>query len=216
MTDIDEAMIEACAHAGHEAYRAYSIATGDSMPSWDAYKRTVGGNNIRLAAKEILEGKTPERFHAEWSKKLLEDGWKVGPARDPEKKEHPHLVAYDDLPLFQRRRDEIFLTTVRAVAKAIGPEMSVEDVANRAKDAAAAMPRGKSEWIAAFSLYVRDVVERETSPFTKVAGFVAGMVMSDEEWALFPEQWERLSAKTRAAVVSNFNLAIDSIKKDEP
>jgi hypothetical protein len=39
--------------------------------------------------------------------------------RDPEKKTHPCMLPYAELPESQKKKDDLFLTTVRAMAKAI-------------------------------------------------------------------------------------------------
>jgi RyR domain-containing protein len=36
--------------------------------------------------------------HEIWAQQRLADGWRYGPARDDTKKEHPCLIAYDELP----------------------------------------------------------------------------------------------------------------------
>jgi len=43
--------------------------------------------------------------HANWAHQRLSDGWRWGPARDDEKREHPCLVAYDDLPEQEKEYD---------------------------------------------------------------------------------------------------------------
>ena len=52
--------------------------------------------------------------HANWAQQRLSDGWRWGPARDDEKREHPCLVAYDDLPEQEKEYDRrTALETVR-------------------------------------------------------------------------------------------------------
>ena len=52
--------------------------------------------------------------HANWAHQRLSDGWRWGPARDDEKREHPCLVAYDDLPEREKEYDRrTALETVR-------------------------------------------------------------------------------------------------------
>jgi hypothetical protein len=67
-----------------------------------------------------LAGNTPKQSHESWLKEKKETGWKYGPIKDPEKKEHPCMVAYDKLPSEQKAKDYLYLTTVRAVAEAFG------------------------------------------------------------------------------------------------
>lgn len=114
-----EVTIEACARAAHEANRAYCIAIGDaSQVSWDEapdWQRV----SCRKGAAGVLAGNGPRESHAAWLKEKRETGWKYGPVKDPEKKEHPCFVAYDVLPESQKVKDSIFVATVRAVADAL-------------------------------------------------------------------------------------------------
>lgn len=45
--------------------------------------------------------------HELWARKRLEDGWKWGPKRDDQRKEHPCLVPYDNLPESEKAYDQI-------------------------------------------------------------------------------------------------------------
>lgn len=111
---------EACARAAHEANRAYCIALGDlSQPSWDdapEWQKSSATNGIRVA----LEGATPEQQHEAWMRDKIADGWKLGPVKDVDKKEHHCLVPYAALPETQRAKDALFTTVVRAMSLALG------------------------------------------------------------------------------------------------
>lgn len=39
-----------------------------------------------------------KNVHEVWSQNRMKDGWTYGPVRDDEKKTHPCLVPYEDLP----------------------------------------------------------------------------------------------------------------------
>jgi hypothetical protein len=111
--------VEACARAAHEVNRAYCIALGDmSQPSWDnapEWQKSSARNGVAGA----LAGNTPEQSHESWLEEKCSTGWKYGPVKDPEKKEHPCFVPYAELPVSQRAKDDLFVTTVRAVASAL-------------------------------------------------------------------------------------------------
>ncbi len=110
---------EACARAAHEANRAYCIAIGDtSQPSWDEapdWQKSSASNGVVGA----LNGNTPEDSHKGWMAEKVANGWTFGPVKDPDKKEHPCMVPYAELPVAQRLKDSIFLSVVRAVAAAL-------------------------------------------------------------------------------------------------
>lgn len=109
----------ACARAAHEANRAYCIAIGDnSQPSWDdapGWQRSSAINGVAGA----LAGATPEQSHESWLAEKRATGWKYGPIKNPDTKEHPCFVPYADLPPSQRAKDDLFLAVVRATAAAL-------------------------------------------------------------------------------------------------
>jgi hypothetical protein len=55
---------------------------------------------------------TPEEVHNSWMKAYLDMGWKYGEVRDTEKKTHPDLLPFDQLPKDERDKDAIFLSLV--------------------------------------------------------------------------------------------------------
>lgn len=48
---------------------------------------------------------TPEENHNNWMKQKIAQGWTYGPVKDFEKKTHPDLVPYDELPKVEQRKD---------------------------------------------------------------------------------------------------------------
>lgn len=101
----------------HEANRAYCEALGDysqsmwvAAPDWQIQSAIAGVNQI-LRHPET----TPEQSHQGWFDMKFRDGWKYGPVKDPEKKEHPCMLPYDRLPEDQRRKDALFGAIVRAL-----------------------------------------------------------------------------------------------------
>jgi len=54
--------------------------------------------------------------HENWAWQRLADGWRWGPARDDGKREHPCLVAYDQLPETEKEYDRrTALETIRLI-----------------------------------------------------------------------------------------------------
>lgn len=102
----------------HEANRAYCLALhDDSQPAWqDApeWQRAsaIAGVQTRLANP----GADPRTNHEAWLKHKAEQGWKYGPAKDPDKKEHPCFLPYDELPADQQVKDALFGSIVDALA----------------------------------------------------------------------------------------------------
>jgi hypothetical protein len=58
---------------------------------------------------------TPEQSHEGWLAEKRATGWKYGPVKNPDTKEHPCFIPYDGLPECQRLKDEMFGLVVRAV-----------------------------------------------------------------------------------------------------
>lgn len=102
----------------HEVNRAYCAMLGDhSQPAWaDApeWQRASAIAGVRFALDN--PDAKPEDSHNSWLAEKRATGWTYGPVKDPEKKEHPCFVPYDQLPLEQRAKDRLFLATVRALA----------------------------------------------------------------------------------------------------
>lgn len=112
-------IIEAAARAAHEVNRAYCLALGDtSQPAWDDAPEWQRISAIK-GVDGVLAGNTPEQSHECWLEEKRATGWKYGPVKDPEKKEHPCFVPYSDLPPEQQAKDHLFVTTVRAVHEAL-------------------------------------------------------------------------------------------------
>lgn len=53
--------------------------------------------------------------HENWLKMKEGQGWKWGPVKDPEKKEHPAMVPFHQLPLGVRKKDALFKAVVLAL-----------------------------------------------------------------------------------------------------
>ena len=100
----------------HEVNRAYCQSIGDnSQPAWsDApeWQRTSAINGVGYHLSN--PDSKPEDSHNSWLEEKKRTGWKYGPVKDPEKKEHPCFVPYDELPPEQQVKDALFLGVVRS------------------------------------------------------------------------------------------------------
>lgn len=112
-------LIEACARAAHEANRAYCLAIGDtSQPSWDDAPEWQRSSALK-GVEGVIEGNGPRESHESWLREKEVTGWRYGPVKDPDKKEHPCFVPYDELPVAQKEKDAIFVTVVRVISNAL-------------------------------------------------------------------------------------------------
>ena len=110
--------INKIAKACHEVNRTYCSALGDgSQLPWDdapEWQRESARNGVTA----ILDGTvtTPEDSHKNWMAEKEAQGWKYGPKKDPDKKEHPCMILYAALPAEQKAKDALFHATVAGMA----------------------------------------------------------------------------------------------------
>ena len=102
----------------HEVNRAYCAGLGDhSQPAWEDapvwQQRSIIAGIMALLNNPA---QTPEEGHSNWMSFKERDGWKYGPVKCPEKKEHPCMVPYENLPSSQRAKDSIFRSVVLGMA----------------------------------------------------------------------------------------------------
>lgn len=111
--------IETIAKVCHEINRAYCQSMGDgSHPAWEEASEAQK-SSIRAGVQMHLDNPavTPEEAHASWLAQKDAEGWTYGPAKNLEKKEHPCLVPYGELPKEQRVKDWLFRAVVRSLAQ---------------------------------------------------------------------------------------------------
>ena len=53
--------------------------------------------------------------HESWMRQKVTDGWVFGAEKNPDRKEHPCLVPFDQLPREQQAKDFIFRAVVHAL-----------------------------------------------------------------------------------------------------
>jgi len=105
--------IDLIAHICHEANRAYCQSLGDDSqlpwpkaPTWQK-ESARKGVELHLSGNHWAPAS-----HESWMKEKLEQGWVYGETKDPDKKTHPCLVAFGDLPQAQQIKDHVFRSVV--------------------------------------------------------------------------------------------------------
>lgn len=109
--------IENVARVAHEINKAYCESIGDnSQPVWEDAPDWQKSSAI-AGVKFHLENPTagPDASHNNWWQQKKEEGWKYGPEKNPETKEHPCCVPYDELPVSQRTKDYLFKQIVHSL-----------------------------------------------------------------------------------------------------
>jgi hypothetical protein len=113
--------IEQIARVCHEANESYCHSIGDhSQKSWDEaeeWQRQSAIKGVEYAFAN--QGARASAQHEAWLADKEAAGWKFGPVKDAEKKEHPCMVPYGDLPTEQRIKDHLFRGIVAAFIQAI-------------------------------------------------------------------------------------------------
>ena len=107
---------EQIAKVCHEVNRAYCQALGDnSQPTWEdapEWQRSSARMGVDL---HTIGNFGPKASHISWMKEKVDEGWKYGPTKDPEKKEHPCIVPFVELPREQQAKYFIFRQIVHSL-----------------------------------------------------------------------------------------------------
>lgn len=113
--------VEDIARICHEANLTYCRALKDhSQLPWE-HAPEWQRNSAIMGVAAIVSGsvKHPKDSHESWMKQKLSEGWVHGEIKDPEKKTHPCIKPWLDLPDEQKRKDMLFLAIVNALTKEI-------------------------------------------------------------------------------------------------
>lgn len=109
--------MEAIARVCHEVNRWWCIQNGDmSQKPWDyaeEWQRDSAIKGVQFTIENPDAGDSAQ--HNAWMADKVADGWVYGQVKDPEKKTHPCIVPFDQLPEFQQKKDELFRKTVFAM-----------------------------------------------------------------------------------------------------
>lgn len=103
----------------HEANRTYCQIRGDSShQAWasapDSLKAgTIAGVETAIG---LGAGATPEAMHRKWMDWKVLNGWTFGDVKDNEKKTHPNIRPYKELPHDERLKDLLFIRIVKTLA----------------------------------------------------------------------------------------------------
>lgn len=106
----------------HEAHRGYCEAIGDfSHQGWNEatieHRRSIiSGVLYYLNMPESTAADT----HQHWLLKKQQDGWKYGPIKNEQLKEHPCCLPFDQLPIEHKAKSFLFVSIVSALRDAVG------------------------------------------------------------------------------------------------
>lgn len=115
--------VEEIAQVCHEINMAYCDALGDtSQVPWDKAEDWQKESSI-TGVKYLLS--TPyaqaDALHKSWLSEKAMAGWVYGPVKDAEKKTHPCIVPFEELPVEQQAKDHLFRQTVLSLKGQLSP-----------------------------------------------------------------------------------------------
>lgn len=118
---------EQIARIAHEVNRAYCAALGDnSQRAWEEAPDWQKDSAMKGVAMHLeMPNIGPEGSHQAWFAEKAAAGWQYGPAKNPELKQHPCMVPFDQLPREQQAKDFIFRAAVHALAAHFTPPAPV-------------------------------------------------------------------------------------------
>jgi hypothetical protein len=103
----------------HEANKTYceTVANDDSQPHWwdapDWQKDSaIKGVEFHLDNPDA----SASASHDAWMADKIKEGWVYGEVKNPEKKQHPCIVPFEQLPVEQQIKDHLFKGIVHSLA----------------------------------------------------------------------------------------------------
>ena len=109
--------IDFVAKVAHQINKAYCESIGDfsqlpwhEAPQWQR-DSAIQGVNFHLDNPNA----SPAASHENWLSQKKAEGWKYGPKKDPDKKEHPCFLPFDELPTEQKTKDFLFRQVVHSL-----------------------------------------------------------------------------------------------------
>lgn len=114
-----KSLAHSIARVAHEVNKAYCEALGDKTqvnweeaPEWQK-ESAIKGAELHLTNPNL----GVDASHRAWMEHKLAEGWTYGPVKDADKREHPCLVPFVDLPKEQQMKDWLFRGVVHAIAR---------------------------------------------------------------------------------------------------
>lgn len=112
-------MVLKCAEIAYEVNKVYSKSIGDdSFGPWEdapQWQKDTLINGVIFHLSNPDAG--PSASHDNWLKEKVDNGWVYGDIKDPDKKTHPCILPYDDLPESQKLKDSFFIAVVKTFMK---------------------------------------------------------------------------------------------------
>lgn len=118
--------VENVAKIAHELNTSYCRSIGDdSQPSWEdapEWQKESAVNGVKFHLEH--PDASPSASHESWLKQKTEEGWKYGAVKNPETKEHPCFVPYEQLPTEQKSKDYLFKQVIDSLRGSINSQIT--------------------------------------------------------------------------------------------
>ena len=113
--DLPIYVLTAIAEFCHEVNRSYCKMVGDTpQVPWDELPQELKASVI-TAIRYVQESPnvTPKEMHEKWMDDKKKNGWKFGDDKDIENKKHPCMRPFEELPIWQKHKDDLFIHSAR-------------------------------------------------------------------------------------------------------
>lgn len=115
--NISQEKITQIAQMCHQTNKAWCEANGETdQKNWndaEQWQRDSAIKGVEFRLMNPSSGKDAQ--HNAWMADKVKDGWVVGEVKDAQKKTHPCIVPFDQLPEFQQKKDVLFCAVVDAL-----------------------------------------------------------------------------------------------------
>lgn len=114
---MNQTEIQQIAKVCHQANKAWCESEGDfTQKDWDEAEQWQRDSAIKGVEFRLANPDAPQSAqHDAWSNDKIADGWVYGEVKDSAAKTHPCLVPFEQLPLFQQKKDKLFQAVVDAL-----------------------------------------------------------------------------------------------------
>lgn len=110
-------LVEQIAIVCHQANKAWCELNNDnSQKDWgeaEQWQRDSAINGVQFKLDNPNAGHDAQ--HNSWMKEKVDAGWVYGEGKDADKKTHPCIVPFEQLPEFQQKKDALFCAIVEAL-----------------------------------------------------------------------------------------------------
>ena len=109
----------------------YIFCNCETASYMDYQPAPIDTSHIELNAEltDLLE-QLAKNTHEVWAQQRLSDGWRYGPSRNDERKEHPGLVTYEELSETEKDYDRVVAQQVIKAIVALGYRIEKSSVSD--------------------------------------------------------------------------------------